>query len=134
MYLAMLSNEEKEMFLGLVFELATADGDYSEEEKVMINCYCQEMLIEFNQENMVKPFDDIIATINNTCSTKVKQIIIFECIGLAMVDGNYNMDERALILKMEREFNIKDGFADKCESVLNEYISFQEKMNQLVLG
>lgn len=43
MYLAVLSKEAKELFLGLAFDLASADGNYSDEEKVIINGYCQEM-------------------------------------------------------------------------------------------
>ncbi len=50
-----------------------------------------------------------------------------------MADGNYDEDERALINKLEVEFDIGLGFAKKCETILNEYIAFQTKLNQLIL-
>lgn len=50
-----------------------------------------------------------------------------------MADGNYDEDERALINKLEVEFDIGLGFAKKCVTILNEYIAFQTKLNQLIL-
>ena len=42
MYLTLLNEKEKEIFLGVAFQLAAVDGYYSDEEKEMINGYCQE--------------------------------------------------------------------------------------------
>ena len=36
MYLASLSQEEKELFLGLALVLAASDGEYSDDEKTII--------------------------------------------------------------------------------------------------
>lgn len=50
-----------------------------------------------------------------------------------MADNNYDKNERELVLQMEKRFGLEQGFATKCESILNEYILFQAKINQLVL-
>ena len=39
-----------------------------------------------------------------------------------------------MIRKMAQALNINEGFAEKCEKVLKEYVAFQERLNQLILG
>lgn len=134
MYLSLLKENEKELFIGLAYDLASTDGDYSNEEKVIINGYCQEMKIIFDEKNMIKAVEDIVDEITKKSDDQIKKIIIFELIGLAMVDGNYDENERVLIKQIEEKFMVGNGFADKCEGVISEYIAFQSKINQLVLG
>lgn len=134
MYLALLKEEHKELFLGLAFNLALADGDYSDEEKAVIASYCQEMKIVFNKEKMVRPVNELISRINLLCDIQEKKIIVFETIGLAMSDYNYDERERKLIKLMTDTFDLGDGFTNECESILNEYISFQGEINKLIIG
>ena len=133
MYLALLSEKEKELFLGVAFNLAAVDGDYSDEEKTVINGYCQEMQCVFDEKTMVKPMDVLIRDIKLNSNNRIKKIFIFELVGLAMADGNYDEDERALINNLELEFDIGLGFAKNCEAVLKEYIAFQTRLNQFIL-
>ena len=133
MYLAMLSGEEKELFLGLAYALASSDGNYSDEEKAMMNGYCQEMQITFVKEEMVKPTEYLLKRFNEISNHKTKKIIVFEAIGLAMADGSYDDSERELIARIEENFQLETGFAEKCESILSEYILFQAKINQLII-
>ena len=60
MYLALLNENEKKSFLGMVFNLATVDGDYSDVEKNLIDAYCQEMTCVFDEKSMVKPMEELI--------------------------------------------------------------------------
>ena len=134
MYLALLNESEKAVFLGMTYNLATVDGDYSDSEKVMIDGYCQELQCQFDEKTMLKPMDSLIQTIKVGSSDKVKKIFIFELVGLAMSDGNYDNNERKIIGQMLNEYNIDFSFANKCEEILSEYIDFQGRINELVLG
>lgn len=134
MYLSLLSEKEKELFLGLAFNLAVSDGNYSDEEKAVMNEYCREMQYELNENNIVKSTDILIEEINSTSNMKVKKIIIFELIGLAMTDNCYHDEEGALIRELEIQFGIDEGYAKKCKSELTKYIEFQTELNQFVLG
>ncbi len=134
MYLTLLDEKEKESFLGLAYNLAAADGNYSDEEKAMIRSYCQEMQFEFDDTKMVKETSELLNAINSGSNTKIKKIIIFELIGLAMADGGYDKDEKELINLAEKQFGIEEGFAKKCEDGLIKYIEFQTALNQIVLG
>ena len=134
MYLVMLNSQEKELFLGLAYAIASSDGTYSDVEKKMINAYCQEMQIDFKEDSMIKPVEDIILTFTKVSSEEIKKIVVFEAIGIAMVDGGYDENERKIIIEMEEKFKLEAGFNKKCESLLNEYISIQHRMNQLIIG
>ena len=134
MYLALLNEEEKISFLGMAYNLATVDGDYSETEKNVINGYCQELQILFDEKTMIKPMGDLINEIAMNSSERTKKIFIFELIGLAITDGNYDNDERQIIAKIESGFGVSSDFADMCESILNEYLAFQNRLNNLIIG
>lgn len=133
MYLNLLNEEEKGFFLASAYYLATVDGDYSIEEQAVMQGYCQEMQMQFDLDTMVKPIEEIILKIKNNCNIKVKKIFIFELIGLSMSDGKYDENERMLIDHMENEFDIEADFGKKCESILGEYISFQNRINKIIL-
>lgn len=134
MYLAVLKNEEKDLFLGLAYGLATLDRDYSDAERATIAGYCQEMQIIFDERKMLKPLEEILRRMNEIFDDKTKKIVVFEAVGLAMADNNYDDNERKVVARMESMFKLEPGFSMKCESVLNEYISFQDRLNQLILG
>lgn len=134
MYLSQLNKEEKTLFLGLAYAIATADRDYSIEEQNMIAEYCREMQVEFDEKTIIKSLDCIIETVNKISNTRVKKIFVFEAIGLAMVDKNYDDKERKIVSYMRNEFNLEKEFLQKCESAINEYIEFQNRINNLVLG
>nr|WP_304430005.1 hypothetical protein [uncultured Acetatifactor sp.] len=135
MYLASLSQEEKELFLGLALVLAASDGEYSDDEKTIIEGYCQEMQLSIDQEKTImKSVDDLIGKLSVFSNEKSKRILVFEAIGLAMADGHYDKREKELITKIEKELNMETEFANKCEAVMNEYILFQGRINELILG
>ena len=133
MYLSLLNENEKIYFLGLAYNIATIDGNYSNEEKAMINGYCQEMQVEFNEKTMINSNDFFITKINSSSDNKVKRIILFELIGLAMSDNNYDEIEKEMVLDLSNSFEIESSYLDKCEDALIKYITFQNKLNKLVL-
>ena len=134
MYLALLNENEKEVFLGMAYNLATVDGNYCDAEKTVISGYCQELQYTFDEETMIKPMETLIQIVKEHSDDKVKKIFVFELIGLVMADGNYGDDEREMLGKMMAECGIEESFAEKCENIVSEYIEFQTRINQLVLG
>lgn len=134
MYLKLLNSKEKDLFLEMANILASSDGNYSEDEKEIINCYCDEMQIPFKQNIVTRPVEDIVDEINQICNEDVKRIFIYELIGLAKVDGDYDENERRIVSNMENIFDMETGFALKCEELIDDYIIFQERINRIILG
>lgn len=133
MYLAILNSEEKRLFLSLAHGLALADGDFGDEEKATIAGYCEEMKISPRNEENIESLEETIKRFGEISDERIKKIIVFEAIGLAMADNNYDDNERKIVVNMEEAFNLNKGFANECEMILNEYISFQNRINHLIL-
>ena len=133
MYLAFLNEDQKRLFLQFAYHIASADGNYSTEEKMMMDSYCDEMEIEHDFDIPEQSVDEIIRQIALACSKREKQIMIFEAIGLAMADHSYDSNERSIIQTAIGEFGIPKSFSHACEQFLQEYLRFQEKINEIVL-
>ena len=80
MYLVLLNNEKKELFLNLACRIAAADGNFSDEENAMIDGYCQEMNISFDYNRPLNTTEKIVSDMNSICDLTEKRIIIFEII------------------------------------------------------
>jgi len=109
MFLNRLNEEEKKFFLMLAHYVARCDGDFGEEEKIIIQQYCNEMQIddiefnekEFNLENLLKKM-------KNSYSQK---IILLELMALIYADNFLHEKEKEVIEKMCEIFNIDENLA-----------------------
>lgn len=133
MYLGLLKEKQKELFLELAYNLASIDGNYSDKEKALIEEYCKEMKMDYLKEERIHSINELVSKMNLLCSDKEKKIIVFESIGLAMIDRNYDESERKVVKLMIDTFGLEKGFDDKCELMVNEYISIQERINNLII-
>ena len=135
MFLAMLNDKEKEIFLGLAYNLVVADGIYSIEEKTVMKEYCKEMQCTFDDSRKVSSVDELLQELQslNIDITK-KKIYVFELIGLAMADGYYHENERTIIDQLRKKMSVGEEFAKQCEDEISKYFDFQSKINMLVLG
>ena len=134
MYLSLLSEKEKKLFLGYAHALSSVDGYFSDEEKKMIDSYCYEMQLEFCAEDANRPIDAIVDDMYTFCGVQARKIVVFEAIGLAMSDGNYDKKERNLICSTMKKFGIDENFEKDCVTFIGEYIKLQNKINNLVIG
>lgn len=134
MYLVLLNNEKKELFLNLACRIAAVDGNFSDEENAMIDGYCQEMNISFDYNRPLNTTEKIVSDMNSICDLTEKRIIIFEIIGLAMADGEYDVSERGVINGINKTFALPEGYPADCEKKLKEYFDIQRKLNSLVIG
>lgn len=64
------------------------------------------MKVNLDLEKMNKSIETIINEIKIECGEKEKKIIIFEAIGLCMLDNNFNEKERNIIHFIMSEFGI----------------------------
>lgn len=128
----MLDENQKSMFLSLALYLAKIDNDYSLQEQEIIQSYCDEMNIKINQSAEYESVTQLISMIDEACDMITKRIIVFEAIGLALIDRDYSDEEKKIIYLMSSYFGIEDGYLEECELLLREYVVFQNKFNSLV--
>lgn len=134
MYLGLLNKQQKQLFFEFAYYLAAVDGDYSDSEKQVMESYCYEMKENFNVNDVGMSIEDIINKMQVECGEREKKIIIFEAVGLALSDGNYDENEKKFIYSAMFKFGVKKDFEQKCEKMLNEYTAFQNKLNTLIIG
>lgn len=134
MFLSLLATAQKKMFMSMAFIMASSDGVLSENERLVIESYSTEMNMEVKMEEADKEFAHVLSEINTYCEIREKKIIVFELIGLAMVDGNYDEGERKLVRSAIENWGLNDEFGDFCEKKLNEYLKLQEELTAAILS
>lgn len=97
MYLSMLSNEKKHLFLELETYMSKIDGDFSDEEKTIIDTHCMEMHIDNNNYECELPLDSVMSKISNECSKQEKHILFLELVATVLADNVYHESEKKLI-------------------------------------
>ncbi len=133
MYLALLNKEQKECFLGLAYNISNIDGNYSESEQKLLESYCDEMNLDYSDSVAKKDLESLLATITNLFDERSIKVVVFELIGLAMVDNNFDESEYNMINKIIEKFMIGSDFIEKCKSLINAYIEVQYNINSLIL-
>lgn len=134
MYLSLLNKEQKEIFLGLAYNLSNIDGDYSSSEQQMIESYCGEMNIEYSDSIAKVELNIIMENINKIFDNKSIKIVLFELIGLAMVDNNYDETEHAFLNSIQNLFSVDSEFMSKAENYIKKYLDLQLNINTLILN
>ncbi|WP_238907331.1 hypothetical protein [Clostridium sp. YIM B02506] len=111
MFLHELNKEESIAFVNLVKEFANIDEIFANEEKNLIDDYIKELSLE--ECNVYKlTLEEIEKTLRDS-SDRVKKIIYFELVGLALVDGEYEHKEKVFLNNLVYSFNI--GLARRLE-------------------
>jgi uncharacterized tellurite resistance protein B-like protein len=104
MFLNRLKKKEKKAFLELAHYVARSDGDFSEDEKVIIEKYCMEMQIEntvFDEDKF-----DIYNTLSKFESESSKKIVLLELMALIYSDDFLHEGERVVLEKILEEFDL----------------------------
>ena len=86
MYLGMMKESNKKLFLELAYNLACVDEDYSKAEQEMMKAYCAEMQVSMDICDTNCDVEEVLKQMKEECSDVEKKIIVFETIGLSMAD------------------------------------------------
>lgn len=106
MFLQELNKKEGNAFINLVKNLATIDQNFASEEENLIKEYmeeiglCSKCIETLNQDEALKVLSE--------SNTRVKNIVYFEILGLALVDGDFSENEVSFVDKVAKSLNIKD--------------------------
>lgn len=132
MFLNNLTQEKKELFLSLAYNISCIDDNYADEEKMVLEQYCVEMDIRIDKIQLIEDFDKILNRINILCNFQEKKIFVFESVGLILVDGVIHDKEMEAITNMVRLFEINDNYFEDCMKLIKEYYDLQSRMMNLI--
>lgn len=124
MFLNELNKSEGIAFLQLVKALANVDNCFEKEEKQLYDDYLQELNIK-DEEVEDCDFSLVCKSLEKTAQ-RIKNIIYFELVGLALVDGEYEIEEIDFLEDVGQKLNIS---RDKKISFANYFYNFVDVYN-----
>lgn len=111
MFLKEFNKDESKAFINLVNQFATVDNKFVKEEEKLIKEYKSELNLE-EEGDLVLDYDEVISILRRS-SERIKKIVYFELVGLALIDGNYEdievdfLDKIAIDLDINRAIKIE---------------------------
>lgn len=132
MFLNLLNDEEKSIFLKLAIAVIQADGKLEESEKLFINEYSREMGIQnYNLDEKIN-LSDLMEKISKKSTDSVKRIFLIELTACATADGEFADSEKSLIQACIKEFGFADETLGHCLKLLNEYARISSELTKYV--
>ena len=131
MYLNYLEEKEKIAFLKLAHLIANSDNEFCNNEKVIINSYCNEMGIEdikFNKNELI----DIISSEFKT--EQSQRIVIFELMNIINANGEFKAEEKDIMDILLKEFNIEEKFVANVKQWSDSMTHLVEQGYKLVIN
>lgn len=120
MYLSMLSNEKKHLFLNLEIYMSKVDGAFSDEEKQIIDAHCMEMHIDNNNYEAEMPQDEVLKQLKEKLTHKEQRIVFLEIIATILADNEYHATEETLISRMANLLGIDDEGIEDAISIIKD--------------
>ncbi len=120
MYLAMLNNEKKHLFLNLEIYLSRSDGDFSVEEKRIIDVHCIEMHIDNNNYEADMSLDDVFHRLKETLTHTECKIVFLELVATILADDVYHKKEERITRKLADLLGINDDDVKDAFSIIKD--------------
>lgn len=124
MFLKELNKDESVAFVNLVSIFADIDNKLAKEEKILLEEYKEELELTDSELYHMK-YDEVLEIIKKS-NNRLKTIIYFELVGLALVDGEYEEEEIDFLEKLASELNITRA---KKIAIANYFYNFKDVYN-----
>ena len=133
MYLNLLNEEAKEVFLDLCINLAESDDDFCQKEKNLIDQFCQEMNIKHRYMAKLS-LDKSLNRLNELCDERGKRAVTAEIIGLVIADEVISDSESKILQKIKEKFSISHIEMEKLIGLVNELYELYKRFNLFLNG
>ena len=129
MYLNYLEENEKVAFLKLAYAIAHSDGEFCNNEKIVIGSYCNEIGIDNVAFNKDEPIDNIS---NEFKSIKSQKIAILELMSIINANGEFKKEEKDIIDTLVTKFNIDEKYLEDVKNWTESMLGLIGQGNSLV--
>ncbi len=127
MFLEMLKDEQKDLFLQLAVQAAKANGKFDETEKEMLIKFANEMNIEPKSESD-KSIDELTEELAKITGKKERKIILFEAIGILNSDGEFDEKEAEYLANIAKKFEISKEDLEYMMSLVSYYVELFDEI------
>lgn len=131
MYLSMLSDTNKRLFLNLEIYLSKVDSDFSENERIIIDAHCIEMHIDNNNYEADMSQSEIFEGLKALTKQESK-IVFLELVGTIMADNVYHVEERALVNKLAEALKLEENDISLVFSIITDMKNVYERCAEYI--
>lgn len=131
MYLSMLSDTNKRLFLNLEIYLSKVDSDFSENERIIIDAHCMEMHIDNNNYEADMSQSEIFEGLKALTKQESK-IVFLELVGTIMADNVYHIEEKALVNKLAEALKLEENDISLVFSIITDMKNVYERCAEYV--
>lgn len=133
MFLNRLSNEQKELFLDLCIHASKANEDFSDEEKLTLEQYCEEMHIDVRFDEKTG-FEEAADKLLEISSDTELRIIMLETAALLISDNTYDDQEKVFFESLSAKLGMDKTAADEIMDVIRSLTAIYERIGEFVFG
>lgn len=120
MFLAGFEYEKKYLFRELAIYAASADDNFCDEEKMIIDAFCAEMRIDNNNYLNDISYEDTLSKIKDTFSRQEIRMSYLEIMSVLLADNTITEMENLFIEDISEQFNMsKDEVSEAKEALLS---------------
>lgn len=131
MYLSKLSNEKKHLFLDLELYLSKSDGEFSKQEKQIIDTHCLEMRIDCNKYHCELPLDEVYKRLEE-CTPEEQHIIFIEMLATVIADEVYHDEEKKIVETLAEILKINSNEIEQAFSIIYNLKKTYEELGNFV--
>jgi hypothetical protein len=132
MFLSLLKENNKELFLKVCVYASLANGVFADEEKAMIFAYCREMNIAERIPESDDGLESVLKDLVVSCDAVEKKIVVLEILGLIKSDGVYDEKEKLFMKQLADGLQINESVVDKLNSLLEIYVAVCKEIRTAV--
>ena len=129
MFLEILQDDQKDLFLQLAVIAARENGYVDEAESEMLLKFASEMKIPPRAEAIMS-LDEIVDELAKSCDKREKKIVLFETAGIMNSDGEYNDEEYEFIKKIADKFEISEEELGAMMGLVSDYVAL---FNEIII-
>ncbi len=131
MYLSRLSDKQKEYFMDLCIIASKINSEFSDDEKIYIRQYADEMNIEPRYSTELD-LDKVLDSLNDISTSSELNGIFIELIALLMCDGSYDVEENDIAKTVAKVFKISDEEFDGAKEAIYKILEGYEGLAAFV--
>lgn len=132
MFLNRLSSEQKDLFLDLCIHASMANNDFAEEEKLMIQQYCDEMQLSDVRYEANLDLDKSVSKLVEISSKPELKMITLELTGLILSDNKYDDFEKTFMHSFAEKAQISDDEYNEIFKVVNDLNDLYKKIGDIL--
>ncbi len=132
MFLEMLNDEQKYLFLHLAALAASANNVVEDAERDMLIHFAREMNIEPIVKSD-KQLDEITDALKELCGNTERKVILFELVGIMFSDTQCDEKETSFLNEVATKLSVSGDDIKKMIGLVKEYIDLYNKIFDTVI-